>query len=180
MNTKSRSFFALSAIALLGAGVVASAADSTQAVAPAPVMANEAQPRPERIIYSSQLPSAAQLTQAAQAQGLAVATINQTASEITVTYRLQDNSSRTISYQLLPAAEASESTPVVAAPVQTQAPVQVVEMEPAPTVVYRYYDPYYYDPFYWSRAPISVNLGFGWGYRGGYYGGHRWGHHRHW
>ncbi len=185
MNTRSVFSFALGAAALLGAGSSVFAAETPAA---APVEAAPAiteTPHPDRIIYSGQLPSVAQLTQTAKAQGLTVASITQTASEVAVTYRLQDNSTRTVSYQLLPTnadgTAAVEPPPGNVAVAVTPAPVQVVEVtEPAPTVVYRYryYDPFYYDPFYWGpRAPVSVQLGFGFGghRHGGYYGGHH--HH---
>lgn len=186
MNTRTVSLFALGAASLFGAGVGALAADAPVAapVDSAPVV-SESLPRPDRIIYSGQLPSVAQLTQTAKAQGLTVANITQTANEVAVTYRLQDNSTRTVSYQLLPTnadgTAAVEPPPGNVAVAVTPAPVQVVEVtEPAPTVVYRYRyaDPFYYDPFYWGpRAPVSVHLGFGFSSHryGGYYGGHH--HH---
>lgn len=190
MNTRFAFSFAFGAASLLGAGASAFAADAPVATAapvePAPIVA-ESQPRPDRVVYSGQLPSVAQLTQTAKAQGLTVASITQTAAEVVVMYRLQDNSTRTVSYQLLPTnadgIAAVEPPPgnVAVAVTPAPAPVQVVEVaEPAPTVVYRYryYDPFYYEPFYWGpRAPVSVHLGFGFSSHrhGGYYGGHH--HH---
>lgn len=185
MNTRSLSLLALSAAALWGAGTSAFAQAPQAAPAdPAPIVA-ETPVRADRVVYAGQLPSVAQLTQTAKAQGLTVASITQTANEIAVTYRLQDNSTRTVSYQLLPTnadgTAAVEPPPgnVAVAVTPVPAPVQVVEVaEPAPTVVYRYYDPFYYDPFYWGpRAPVSVHLGFGFSSHrhGGYYGGHH--HH---
>lgn len=181
MNTKSVSFLALGAAALFGAAgaiaaetppAVSAPEPATESALVAPAIA------PDRIIYSGQLPSVAQLTQTAQAQGLTIATISQTARDITVTYRLANNTTRTISYQLLPESQPTAVVPVSSAPVVETAPatVQVVEYAPPPTVVYRYYDPYYYDPFYWPRVPVSVNLGFGWTFRGGH-GGHYHGRH---
>lgn len=188
MNKRTLSLFGLGAASLLGAGVFAFAADAPAAapVEPAPVV-GESSPRPDRIIYSGQFPSVAQLTQTAKAQGLTVANITQTESEVAVTYRLQDNSTRTVSYQLLPTnsdgTAAVEPPPghvaVAVTPAPAPAPVQVIEVaEPPPTVVYRYRyaDPFYYDPFYWGpRAPVSVHLGFGGHRHGGYHGGHH--HH---
>lgn len=180
MNTRTVFLFALSAVALLGAGGGARAEETP----PSTIVLAEAQARPDRIVYSGQLPSVAQLTQTARAQGLTIAAITQTAAEIAVTYRLQDNSTRTVSYQLLPTNDDGTAVvePAPATVVTTPAPepVQVVEeAEPAPTVVYRYryYDPYDYDPFYWSPAPVSVHLGFGFGGHYRYGGGHC--HHRH-
>lgn len=137
----------------------------------------------DRVVYSTQLPSVPQLMQMAQAQGTTVLNVNQTSAEVTVTYRLANNSTRTVSYQLLPtptttATSAEPVTPSVQSPPPAPEPVQIVEV-PAPEtrVVYRYYDrydPFYDDPFYWPRrAPISVNLGFGWDF------GHRHYRHRH-
>lgn len=174
MNTKSVSIFALGAAALIGAASVLAAdtpsvAPSVAAAVTEPEIVAPAVP-PDRIIYSGQLPSVAQLTQTAQAQGLTIASISQTARDITVTYRLANNSTRTISYQLLPEAGApvvAEAAPVVVQTAPTT--VEVVEYTPPPpTVIYRTYDPYYYDPFYWPRVPVSVNLGIGWTFRGGH------------
>jgi hypothetical protein len=187
MNIRTVSLFALGATALVaGAGAFA------QDVPPAPSPSTEAapvateMPRADRVVYSGQLPSVAQLTQTAKAQGLTVSSITQTASEVAVTYRLQDNSTRTVSYQLLPTnadgTAAVEPPPghVAVAVTPAPAPVQVVQLvEPPPTVVYRYRyaDPFYYDPFYWGpRAPVSVHLGFGFG---GHYHGHHRGHYHH-
>lgn len=187
MNIRTVSLFALGAMALCGAGARALAAEApatAPAETPAPLVTETA--RPDRIVYSPQLPSVAQLTQTAQAQGLTIANITQTAAEIAVTYRLQDGSTRTVSYQPLPL-NADGTAAVAPAPntVVTPAPVQVVEVPPpAPRVVYRYryYDPFYDDPFYWGRpAPVSLHLGFGFGshYRPHHYHGH-FRHHRRW
>lgn len=182
MNTKSVSFLALGAAALIGAASALAADTPAAAPSPATVVTEPeiVAPAvvPDRIIYSGQLPSVAQLTQTAQAQGLTIAAISQTARDITVTYRLANSSTRTISYQLLPDAGAPAVAEVAPTVVQS-APttVQVVEYAPPPTVIYRTYDPYYYDPFYWPRVPVSVNLGFGWNFHGGH-GGHY--HGRHW
>lgn len=188
MNTKSIAFLVL----LSGSFLVCAHAIANEPEPQASASAENFAPQPpaaERTIYSSQLPSVDQLTQTARAQGLTIATINQAASEITVVYRLADNSTRTISYQLLPGA--MESGVVAPAPVSSATvigageapPVEVVQVVPAPrTVVYRYYEPYdpfYSYPSYWRpRVPVSINLGFGWG---GYYGGHHrfYGGHRH-
>lgn len=166
---------------------------STQPPTQAPAAEFAAPARPDRIVYATQLPSVQQLTDMARAQGTTVDSVNQTASDVTVTYRLNDNSTRVVSYQLLPAQNANptaagpvpgQSEPFVSAPFPAEpAPTQIVEVAPPPpTVVYRYYDraydPFYYDPFWRPRVPISVNLGLGWGWdsRGGHYYG---GHHRH-
>jgi hypothetical protein len=65
--------------------------------------------------------------------------------------------------------------------------VRVVEVAPLPPptrVIYRSYDPFlddpfFHDPFYFRRrAPVSINLGFGWS-SGPRYSGHGWHHHSH-
>lgn len=140
----------------------------------------------DRIVHSVQLPSVQQLMDMARAQGTTVVNVDQTANAVTVTYRVSDNSTRTVSYQLLPTQGSPEYAPQTQfAATPPPAPVHVVEMvpPPPPTVIYRYYDraydPFYYDPFYWGRrAPISINLGFG-SYRGGYDYPYRGGHYRH-
>ncbi|MBA4138339.1 MAG: hypothetical protein C0518_13585 [Opitutus sp.] len=199
MNTRTLTFLSLG-LAGLAVGASALAQDASiaaeQQVQPSPAAEIAAPARADRVVYSVQLPSVQQLTDMARAQGTTVVNVNQTSSDITVTYRLNDNSTRVVSYQLLPTQNSSapvpgQAEPFVSAPLPPPpAPVQIVEVAPPPpTVVYRYYDrydPFYDDPFWRPRAPISVNLGFGWGYRGGhYYGGHyrhhhRSGHHRRW
>lgn len=158
--------------------------------APAPAAEISSPARADRVVYSIQLPSVPQLMQMAQAQGTTVLNVNQTSAEITVTYRLADNSTRTVSYQLLPAqattaTSAEPITPVVQTPPPPPpAPVQIVEV-PAPEtrVIYRYYDrydPFFDDPFYWPRrAPVSVHLGLGWDFGHRPYRHHHYRHH-HW
>jgi hypothetical protein len=196
MNSRTLTFVSLGLAGLLaGASAVAQETPiGAEQANPANTQEIGAPAQADRVIYSIQLPTVQQLTQMAQAQGAALENVNQTNNEITATYRLGDNTTRTVSYQLLPAqgapaAVAAPSTQVVSAPPPPTPSVQVVEVAPPPppTVVYRYYDrydPFYYDPFYWRpRVPVSINLGFGWSHHRGHWGhrhGH-WGHHRrHW
>lgn len=123
-------------------------------------------PTPNQVIYLPQLPTATALANAAAAQGISVAQINQANTQITVVYKYSNGQTNTICYQLLSAALTAPTPagPTTAAPAQT-------------TVIYErsgpgyYYDPYYY-PWPWF-APVAVSLGFG--FHGGYY--HGWGGH---
>ncbi|PTX97823.1 hypothetical protein DB354_05975 [Opitutus sp. ER46] len=125
-------------------------------------------PTPNEVIYSPRLPSVAELTNVAAAQGLSIEQINQTATQITVVHKNASGQLTTVAYQLLPTAApqvATQQTVVVPAP----APTVIYQSAPR-TVIYESYDPFppsYYYP------PVSLNFGFGY-YRG--WGGH----HHHW
>ncbi len=131
---------------------------------PAPTVATDPQPAPFQTVYAPQLPSVAELTKVAAAQGLAIKQIIQSARELSVTYQSTDGQTKTVSYQLL----ANAGVNPVAAP----APAEVY-MTPPPTAYY--YDPYYpyYYPGYWY-PPVAFRIGFGWGGGRGYGHGHRW------
>jgi len=132
-----------------------------------PAVSQAVAPTPNQVIYSPRLPSPAELTSAAAAQGLTVEQVSQTASQVTVIYRNNAGQLNTVAYQLLPT---------------NGVPATVVAPTPAPTVVYQsppsvvYYESY---APYWPRyyyPPVSVSLGFGY-YRGwgrGGWGGHHW------
>src|SRR5882672_2521482 len=132
--------------AFLAGGVLAQTATLVSTpTTPAPVLATAATPTPNQVIYKPRLPSAAELTNAASAQGLTVQKIDQTGSQITVVYQYSNGQTNTVAYQLLPTA----ATAPAAAYVPTTPPPTVV-YEPAPRVVY--YDSYpsaYYYPSYW-------------------------------
>jgi hypothetical protein len=141
---------------------------------------------PDRVIYVPQLPSVDQLTQAAAAQGVRVEQAAADRDEVSISYRLSDDTFRTIAYRLLtnsPAPAAPVVRDVVTAPAPPPQTVRVVEyVAPPPRVVYRYrsYDPFWDDPFYWSRpAPVSVHLGFGWHSGSRHHFPHHHGSHRH-
>lgn len=149
------------------APVAAPTSPAPAVAAPAPAVAA---PAPNQVIYSPRLPSAAELTNAAAAQGVSVERIDQTNTQITVTYRYSNGQANTVAYQLLPAT----STP---APQQQT----VVQTAPAPAVVYTqpprvvyYEEPVYYPRYYYPYYP-PVSLSFGFGYR--HFGGG--GFHRH-
>ncbi len=179
---------------IIAAGCLALGA-SAQTPAPAPVAEAPASLAPSRIIYAPRLPSVPELMNVAAAQGLGVERVDQTANQITVTYKSGGQLS-TVVYNLLPGvATATTSAPAPEAPtlaqapatVQVTAPVQqgttVISTTPAPVVIYQqpetvYYRtaPYYYsDPYYpWGWvAPVALSVGFG------YYWGDHYGYHGH-
>lgn len=143
---------------------------ATAAISPASPM-----PTPNSIIYIPRLPTPAELSGAAAAQGLTIAKMEQTSDHITVVYQYANGQMNTVSYQLL---SSSGATP---APVVSAAPAPTAVVPASSTVVYTapayYYDPYDYGygwgwPWY---APVAVSLGFGYHY-GHFYGGHFGGH----
>jgi hypothetical protein len=166
----------LLASALLG---TAAFGQSTVTMAPAPAPAAA----PNEVVYVPQLPSVADLTKAAAAQGITVEQINQTSSQITAIYKYSNGQVTTVVYQPLSAAESS------AVPVPTAAPAPgTTAVVPTTTVVYQSAPGYYYDypyyPYYYGWGwypPVSVGIGLGFhgggyyhggGFRGGGWGGH--------
>ncbi len=109
---------------ILAAGCLALAA-SAQTPAPAAATEVTASPAPSRVIYAPRLPSVPELMNVAAAQGLAVERVDQTANQITVTYKSGSQLS-TVVYNLLPAAGSTATTTQVAAaaPVQVATPAQ--------------------------------------------------------
>ena len=140
------------------------AAPAVAAVAPASPM-----PAPNSIIYIPRLPTPAELSSAAAAQGLAIAKMEVTGDHITVVYQYGNGQTNTVSYQLLSSAGAPAATAAV--------PTAVV---PATTTVVYQQPGYYYDPFYYGwgwpwYGPVAIGLGFSYHY-GHFYGGHGGGH----
>lgn len=141
----------------------------TSAPAVAPV-ATQAAPAPNQIIYSPRLPTPAELTSVATAQGLAVQQISASSTQVTAIYKNNSTGElTTIAYQLLPTTTTTTTT--VAVP--TPAPTTVI-YQPATRVIYYYDDPYWPRYYY---PPVSLSLGFGY-YHG--WGGGRWGGGGHW
>jgi hypothetical protein len=171
---------------LLVAGLLAVGA---RAQTPAPAADPVALPAPSRVIYAPRLPSATELTNVAAAQGLGVERIDQTATQITVTYKAANGLLNTVAYQLLPSATTSGQTQATLSPVAvpaspapvvmyTQPAPVVVYTQPAPTVVYTDpYPSYYYatGPSYYANSPwdfygpLAVGIGLGIGFHGGYH-----------
>lgn len=125
---------------------------------------------PNQIVYVPQLPTAQELTNAGNAQGLAIEQIAETGSQISVTYKSGSGQTNTVTYQVLPNAQPGTSQTVVI----PTTPAPTVVYQPAQRVVYYYparsdyYSDYgYYPDRYWY-SPVSLSLGFGFGYYGGY------------
>ena len=184
----------VAACASIGVAHAQSAANPTiaQPASPAPVVVTTSSPAPEasaptvvqapantaptnvtQIVYTPQLPSAAEITSAATAQGLTVERIVQTQNQVVAFYRNASGQTSNVAYQsLLPAgtAAAPAATPHV---VVTSPPPTVVYQPAPPRVVYYDYPSYYYSrPWY---PPVSFS--FGLGYHRGYH--HHGGRHYH-
>jgi len=164
MKTKIVSAFLIAAAVSAG-GLLAQTATMTSSMpapsTPAPVVATSAAPTPNQFVYSPRLPTPAELSSAATAQGLTVVRIEQSGSQVVAVYQYANGQTNTVAYQLLPANGATVA--------------DAGQPGPAPTVVYTdsprvvYYDgPGYYPgyyPYYWY-PPVSVGIGLG--FRGGY------------
>jgi hypothetical protein len=171
MNSKFISVCVIAA-AIAAPGLIAQTLSQT---APAASVAPSNQ-QPNQIIYSSKLPTAAELMNTAT-QGQTVEKIDQTASRVTVTYKFANGQTTTVAYEMLPGGSGGSYS-------ASPAPTVVMPSTPAPavtsnpTVVYPsdqqvvYYDggyPYSYYPGYWY-PPISLGFGFGF-HGGGFHGG---------
>jgi hypothetical protein len=133
-----------------------------------------------QIVYTPQLPTAAELTNAAAAQNLTVERIVQTSNQVIAFYRTANGQPMNVAYQSLPptgtpAAGSAAPAVVVTSPAPTvvSAPPRTVIYEPAPRVVYYDYPSYYY-PRVWY-PPVSLSFGFGYRHFH-HHGGFR--HHR--
>lgn len=153
-----------------------SASINTEATAPTQTQSSSpvaapAETRINQIVYQPRLPSPAELTTAAAAQGLTVERIVQSANQVVAAYRNVSGQLFTVAYQTLPpSGAASGATVVLASPdpaVVHVAPPPAV-YETAPRVIYYDAPDYYYYPRYYY-PPVS--FGFGFGYRS-FHGGH--------
>ncbi|HVU36088.1 MAG TPA: hypothetical protein VHE61_21785 [Opitutaceae bacterium] len=134
---------------------------------PAAPVVTQAAPAPNQVIYAPRLPTPAELTNVARAQGMSIEQISQTATQVTAIYRNAGGEITTVAYQLLPTAATATTTTVV---VPSPAPTVIYDSRPR-VVYYDRYDPWY--PNYWY-PPVSLSFGFGY-YHGGWgHGG--WGH----
>ena len=120
-----------------------------------------------QIIYSQRLPTAQELSNAAARQGLIIVRIEQTAAQVSVSYKGTNGQITTVFYQILPQGNPTGSTLVL-----PSTPAPAVAYAAAPSrVIYYDYDPYYYYPWYGFGYPsISVGFGLGHGFRGGFHG----------
>lgn len=173
----------ITAFLLAGTGVMPGLlAQENATVDPAPAAVSAPTVAPiavNQTVYTPRLPTAQELTNAAAAQGVTVARIEQSEAQVVVTYQYSNGQTNVVAYLPLP----SSVTPSVNPTVVTTAPPTVVYAPAPPRVVY-YSSPGYYDPWYWY-PPVSLSLGFGFsghsGYRyGGHYGGYYGGHHGGW
>ncbi len=130
---------------------------------PAPVVVAPAASAPNQVIYSPRLPTVAELTSMANAQGLTLLRVEQASAQETAVYQFANGQTNVVSYQLLPASGLVGTT-ATPPPTIVETSPRVVYYEPA----YDYYPGYY--PAYWY-PPVSLRLGFGYGYRGGYFRG---------
>ncbi len=134
--------------------------------------------RVSQTVYTPQLPSPADLTSAAAAQGLTVERIVQTSTQLIAFYRNASGQAVTVAYQSLPPAGVAAPTSTSTAPaprVVVVSPPPAVVYETAPRVIYYEPSPYYY-PGIWY-PPVSFS--FGLGYRSFHGGGYSRGGFRH-
>jgi hypothetical protein len=158
MNSKKLILTSALALTLLGAITIARASDSvsTQLV-------------PNQTIYVPRIPTPAELTKVAAAQGSTVSQINQTADSITIEYKLPSGQLSVVAYRSIASiegvegAQATVATPTTPAPTYVQPPVErTVIYTEAPdyyTSPYYYGYPYYYGPWF---GPVGLSFGFGW------------------
>src|SRR5215207_8189594 len=79
-------------------------ADAPVAAAAAGVDSTPTTTGPNQVVYTAQLPSVQQLTDAAAAKGTTVLRIEQLPSELVTTYRFSNGQESVVAYRLLPAA----------------------------------------------------------------------------
>jgi hypothetical protein len=152
---------------ILATALLSTAAFADNTVSPAVSTPNE-------VVYVPQLPNVADLTKAAAAQGVTIAQIDQTASQIVVTYKYSNGQTNTVAYEPLSAAEANGvPVPTVAPGTAAAVPATTVVYQTVPAYYYGSYYPYAYAPWGWY-PPVAIGIGFGFhggGFRGGF-GGH--------
>jgi hypothetical protein len=156
------------AAAVLAAALCTGALAQPAGPAPMQAAANET-------VFVAQLPNAGDLTKAAAAQGISVTQIDQTSSQVLVTYKYSNGAVNTVSYQPLSAAETGGANavpaPATPAPTLTTGSTVVYTTTAAPAYYadYPYYGYPYYGYGYGWYPPVSIGLGFG--FRGGFHGG---------
>lgn len=167
----------LALVSLLGlAGSTVALAVDVAASAPPEAVAT-AQMRIDQTVYTQRLPAVAELTSPAATQGRTVERIEQSATQITVSYKSANGQITTVAYALLPGSGGAPAPATVAVP-GSPAPTVIYATEPR--VVYYSDAPYYYGypRYYYPPVSIGIGLGFRGGYHGGYYrGGFGFHHH---
>lgn len=152
---------------------------------PAPTAAPAPEPAPvDGLIHVQKLPTTAQLTSDAEAEGMTITRMEQLTDRIVVTYRYPSGNTRTFAYTTTLPTDPDKEVIGAAPPAPAPAPAPsytVIYTEPAPV----YYYPRYvrtYDP-YWPSTTFSFGFGRSFGTYGhyGYYGRphHYPRHHRH-
>jgi hypothetical protein len=190
MKTNSIFYASLLALGLSGSVAVAQNGQTIVTPTPAPVVTDaSAMPAPDHVVYLARLPSAADLTKGAAAQGTSISRIDQTSDSIVVSYQYSTGRTSTFAYRLLSSAgDGQAPIGLVSSNSSATAPRVVYAQQPAPTVIYTdppvyYSDRYYYrsyDPAWDFWTPLAVGVGLGWfshgwhghGYGGGWHGGH--------
>jgi uncharacterized membrane protein YgcG len=161
--------------AFLAPGAVAQTSTPTTPPAATATVASP-MPAPNTIVYIPQLPTPAELANAAAAQGLSIDKIVQTSAQIIVVYEYANGQTSTVAYRLLPVAGSAPVAPATTTVAPAVAVAPAVTCAEVPTTVV--YSPYYYDPGYdstwpWWFVPFSfVGVGYygGYGHGGGGYG----------
>lgn len=139
---------------------------------PPPAAASVSESVPvDGLIHVQKLPTPAQITSDAEAEGMTVTRMEQLADRIVVTYRYASGNTRTFAYTTTLPTDPDKEVAGVAPPPAAPAPsYTVIYTEPAPV----YYYPRYvrtYDP-YWPATTFSFGFGRSFGTFGhsGYYG----------
>jgi len=170
---KTSSLFPAIFLAAAVSGSIALAQDKPSPApdAPPPAPVAQASSAPVAIngyVYVAKLPTPTQLLADAEAEGLTIARMDQSADRMVVVYQYADGHTRTFAYM---PASAQGSAPVTQAPLVTSnATYTVVSVPPPPSVVYTspppvYYSSRYYrsyDPAWDFWAPLTLGIGLGW------------------
>jgi hypothetical protein len=123
-----------------------------------------AAPAPAQAIYTPRLPTAEELARAADGQENSIERIEETPSEITVSYRTPGGQTYRVAYRLLPVVSPGAAAPSSTVVVPTPAPAMYATTPPV--VYYESADGYYprFYPRYWY-SPVSYRVGGGHGFR---------------
>jgi hypothetical protein len=181
---KTSSLFPTILLAVAVLGTTALAQDNST---PAPAAQASAAPTViNGFVYVAKLPTPTQLLKDAEAEGLTIARMDQSADRIVVVYQYPDGRTRTFAYT--PAAALGSAPMIQAAPLTTANATYTVVSAPPPTTTIVYVDPspvyystrYYrsYDPAWDFWAPLTLGVGLGWA-SGGHHCWHGYGgwHH---